>query len=60
MLKGNGALAGDVLSASLNRLQNYLQALDEHGALDLLKNLVPEATIGNNGSKKEAYRVMGT
>jgi FlaA1/EpsC-like NDP-sugar epimerase len=53
MLKGNGKDTNAVLGASIISLQKCVDELDEHGAVDVLKRIVPEATIVNHLKKKK-------
>jgi FlaA1/EpsC-like NDP-sugar epimerase len=47
MRKGNG-IDKDFIFSSIAGLQQHLEMLDEEGAIEILKKLVPEATIANH------------
>jgi len=53
MIKGNGKDTNAVLVASIISLKKCVEAFDEHRAVDVLKRLVPEATIVNHLKKKD-------
>ncbi len=52
MLKGNG-IKWDLVVESLVRLQKCIEKLDEEKAIEVLKRLVPESTIGNHLDEQE-------
>ena len=52
MIKGNG-LDPDFVFDSIVSLQKCVENLDDQGAIEVLKRLVPEATIGNHLREKE-------
>ncbi|MBN2066176.1 MAG: polysaccharide biosynthesis protein, partial [Candidatus Thermoplasmatota archaeon] len=51
MLRGNG-LDADFVLDSIQNLQKCVENLDEQGAIQILMNLVPEASIDNHLKKK--------
>jgi len=61
MLKGNGIDSEAVLDSIIS-LQKCVETLDEQGAIDVLKSIVPEATIGNHLKygelKAKAYNLL--
>ncbi len=52
MLEGDG-LYSDLVLGSIDRLQECVNRLDEQGAIEILKMLVPEATIENHVQKAQ-------
>ena len=52
MIKGNG-LDPDFVLESIISLQKCVENLDDQGAIEVLKGLVPETTIGNHLKEKE-------
>ena len=53
MLKGNGKDTNAVLGASIISLKKCVETLDEQGAIEVLKRIVPEAVITSYAKEKE-------
>lgn len=57
MLEGDG-LYSDLVLGSIDRLQECVNRLDEQGATEILKMLVPEATIENHVQKTQNLELI--